>query len=101
MRFRKPKEAGNQGRGTVIESICWKRRMHLVAGSRLREKAHAVGTAQGARRVPLTSWTKQKAEFELTTTAEMGHLSLVWAFRSAPVVAAGQEASNLKVNTLI
>lgn len=31
MRFRKPKEAGNEGRGTVIESICWKRRMHLVA----------------------------------------------------------------------
>jgi len=47
MHFRKPKEAGNQERGTVIESICWKRRMHLVAAKRLREKAHAVGTAQG------------------------------------------------------
>ena len=74
MHFRKPKEAGNQGRGTVIESICWKQRMQLVAGSRLGEKAHAVGTAQGTRRVTLTSWTKQKVEFRLTTTAETGHL---------------------------
>lgn len=61
--------------------------MHLVAGSRLREKAHAVGTAQGTHRVMLTSWAKQKAEFRLTTTAEMGHLSLVWAFRPVTRVA--------------
>lgn len=45
MSFRKAREAGNQGRGTVIEAICWKQRMHLVAGSRHGEKAHAVGTA--------------------------------------------------------
>lgn len=46
MRCRQPREAGNQGRGTVIESICWKGGMRLVAGSRRREKAHAGGTAQ-------------------------------------------------------
>lgn len=46
MCFRKPEEAGNQGRRTVIESICWKRRMHLVAERRLGEKTHAAGTAQ-------------------------------------------------------
>lgn len=46
MRCRQPREAGNQGRGTVIESICWKGGMYLVAGSRRREKAHAGGTAE-------------------------------------------------------
>lgn len=49
MHFRKPEEAGNQERGTVIESIWWKQRMHLVARSRLREKAHAVGTVTESR----------------------------------------------------
>lgn len=63
--------------------------MHLVAGSRLREKAHAVGTAQGTHRITLTSWAKQKAEFRLTTTAELGHLSLVCAFRPVTIVATG------------
>lgn len=33
MSFREAGEAGNQGRGAVIEAVCWKQRMHLEAGS--------------------------------------------------------------------
>lgn len=72
-----------------------------ASGSRIREKAHAVGTARGTCRVTSTSWTKQKAGFKLTTTAETGYLSLVWASRSAPVVATGQEDSNFKLINIL
>ena len=49
MCFRKPGDTGNQRRGIIIEARCCKQRTALVAGSEGSEKAHAVGTARGAR----------------------------------------------------
>lgn len=65
MSFRKRSEAGNQGRATVIEAICWTQRMHLGAGSR---PGGTAGDIQSRINLP----AKQEVEFRAATTAERG-----------------------------